>query len=439
MNAFLQIFVLEFRAAVRAWTLPLLAAAVAVWTLGLPHLLSGDGTPEGEYQLYVRYALGGACCLLAVALGASAAGTLAKDRAAKRLALTAVRPVPFPVIALGRWAALTAVGALVLALACVLVPLRLSCYPNTFAAADGSRADLAFSLSRPCYHVLSPVFEQTPREEAEAAYAAYLQNPATSNNVSQVVRSVALDILTQRAEDRFDVVVGGASVDWRFPAVPASATRLAIRMKFFNRLDTKGSFVGRFTLEPYSTVVSNVTQAVLVVPLDLSRGAGPASETLRLDNVSSDNVMLRPRKDVNLLFGDASDCFALNLFYAYLSAVAMLSLIVSFALLLSACLGRSVAVFATMTLLLVAEVAPSLSSGQVESQASSLGDRIALTITKFVTFATSPIGSAHPIETLSNDECLELRDVVRTLSVNLVLVPLAFAFLAGLVVPRKPD
>ena len=92
MNALLQIFVLEFRAAVRGRMLPLLAAAVAAWTFGLPHLLSGDGTPEGEYQLYVRYALGGACCLLAVALGASAAGTLAKDRAAKRLALTAVRP-----------------------------------------------------------------------------------------------------------------------------------------------------------------------------------------------------------------------------------------------------------------------------------------------------------------------------------------------------------
>ncbi|MBQ1346172.1 MAG: hypothetical protein IIY62_07400, partial [Kiritimatiellae bacterium] len=60
MNAFRQIFLLELRAAVRGWMLPLLAAAVAAWTLGLPYLLSGDGTPAGEYQLYVRYALGGA-------------------------------------------------------------------------------------------------------------------------------------------------------------------------------------------------------------------------------------------------------------------------------------------------------------------------------------------------------------------------------------------
>ena len=42
-------------------------------------------------------------------------------------------------------------------------------------------------------------------------------------------------------------------------------------------------------------------------------------------------------------------------------AAAMLSLIVSFARLLGACLGRSVAVFTTMTLLFVAEVAPSIS------------------------------------------------------------------------------
>ena len=437
MNALLQIFVLEFRAAVRGRMLPLLAAAVAAWTFGLPHLLSGDGTPEGEYQLYVRYALGGACCLLAVALGAAAAGSLAKDRQAKRLALTAVRPVPFPAIALGRWAALTAVGGLVLALACVLAPLRLACYPHTFAAADGSRARLEFSLSRPCHHVLSPVFPQTPREEAEAAYDAYLRNPATSNNVSQVVRSVALDILTQRAADRFEVVAGGDAMAWKFPAVPAQATRLAVRAKFFNRLDTDGSFVGRFTLDPCSAAISNVTQAVCFVPLDLSAAKGPLSGTLRLDNLSSDNLMLRPRKDINLLFGDAADCFALNLLYAYLSAVSMLSLIVAFALLLSACLGRSVAIFATMTLLLVAEVAPGLA--QTESQASSLGDRIAAAITDFVAFATAPVGSAHPIETLACDECLELRDVARTMAVNLVLAPLAFAFLAGLVVPRKPD
>ena len=438
MNAFRQIFLLELRAAVRGWMLPLLAAAVAAWTLGLPYLLSGDGTPAGEYQLYVRYALGGACCLLAVALGAAAAGSLAKDRQARRLAQTAVRPVPFPVIALGRWAALTLAGALVLALACALVPLRLAFYPHTFPAADGTRAEIGFSLARPCHHVLAPVFEHTPREEALAAYEAYLRDPATSNATAQVARRVALDILTQRAEERFEVVGAGTSVEWPFPAVPESATRLAVRMKFSNRLDTKGCFVGRLSFGPYATAVSNVTQAVLVAPLDVAPREGPLAGRLRLDNVSSDNVMLRPRKDVNLLYGNAADTFARNLVYAGLSAAAMLSLIVSFALLLGACLGRSVAVFTTMTLLFVAEVAPSISREGTED-AVHAGDRIALAITGFVEKVTAPIGSAHPVETLSEDECLELGDVLRTLAVNVVLAPLVLAFLAGLVIPKKPE
>lgn len=438
MNAFGQIFLLELRAALRGWMLPLLAAAVAAWTLGLPYLLSGDGTPAGEYQLYVRYALGGACCLLAVTLGAAAAGSLAKDRQAHRLAQTAVRPVPFPVIALGRWAALTLSGALVLALACALVPLRLTFYPHTFPAADGTRADIGFTLSRPCHHVLSPVFAQTPREEALAAYEAYLRDPATSNATAQVARGVALDILTQRAEERFEVIGAGDSVEWAFPEVPASATRLAIRMKFSNCLDTKGCFVGRFTFGPCATAVSNVTQAVLVAPLDIARREGPLSGKLRLDNVSTDNVMLRPRKDLNLLYGNAADAFVRNLVYAGLSAAAMLSLIVSVALLLGACLGRSVAVFTAMTLLFAAEIAPSISEEGTE-ESIHIGNRIALAITSFVEKATAPIGSAHPIETLSEDECLELRDVLHTLAVNVVVAPLVLAFLAGLVIPKKPE
>ncbi|MGN0855381.1 MAG: hypothetical protein ACI4R9_07675 [Kiritimatiellia bacterium] len=436
MRAFGQIFRLEFLGFVRSRALPLLSLAALAWTQFLPFLVRGDGTAAGEYQIYCHYALGGAALLLTVTLAASAAGSLAKDRAAGRLSLTAVRPVPYAVIVLGRAVALTTVGAVVMALAVVSALICLARYPRTFEGTDGGAVPMDFSLSRPCYHVLSPIMEKTAREEAEEAYEKYRTDPATSNNVAEVDRKVALDILTQRAEERFDQVGAGQSAEWKFAAVPADAVRLAVRMKFANSLETRGEFHGRFRLGDCVAEIGNATEAVLMAPLVRPEG-GSFAGALRFDNTGREGVMLRPRKDLHLLYGRPGDVFAANLLYAYLATVAMLALVVSFALFLSACLSRSVAVFTVIVLLLAAEIAPSIMDECMEGQVASLGDRIGMRITNFVAQATKSIGSVHPLETLANDECLEPAAVARTLASDLILMPLVLSVLAGLVIPRK--
>lgn len=438
MRAFLQIVRLEFLAVVRSWSLGMLAALSVAWTLLLPYLVRGDGTAAGELQIYVHYALGGVCLLLTVTLAATAAGSLAKDRAAKRLALTSVRPIPYAVIALGRAVALTAVGALVLALAAVTMTGRLAAYPKSFAGHACAEERLDFSLLRPCYHVLSPIMEKSARQEALEAYEKFRTDPATSNNVAGVDRAVALDILTQRAEERYDLVEAGQSAEWNFARVPSTATRLAVRMKFSNRLETRDDLRGRFSLGDSAASVSNITQAVITVPLPRTADANLAG-ALRFDNQSKGGVMLRPRKDLQLLYGGPWDVFAVNLVYAYAASVAMMALVVSFALFLSACLNRSVAVFTAVVLLLAAEIAPSILDEHMEDQVGSVGDQIGMKITGLVARATRSIGSAHPIETLAGDECLETWDLLKTLSADLVLMPLVFAILAGLVIPKKPD
>lgn len=438
MRAFLQIFRLEFLSMARSRSLLLLALASVAWTFGLPYLIRGDGTAAGEHQIYVHYALGGVCLLLTATLAAAAAGSLAKDRAAKRLPLTIVRPVRYALVVLGRAAALTAVGAGVMALAMAVSVVRLSHYPKTFVGTEGVSETMDFSLARPCYHVLAPILAKSARQEAEEAYEKFRTDPATSNNVAGVDRAVALDILTQRAEERFDLVDPGKSSEWNFAPVPPDALELAVRMKFANSLESRGDFRGVFTLGNCSTSVSNVTQAVLIAPLSRPAGAD-CSGALRFDNTGKDGVMLRPRKDLHLLYGRPGDVFAVNLVYAFLASVAMMALVISFALFLSSCLNRSVAVFTTIVLLLVAEIAPSIMDECLEDQTASLGDKIGMKITNFVARSTRSIGSAHPLETLSNDECLEVRDVVRTLGTDFVLMPLVLAFLAGLVIPKKTD
>ena len=154
MISFWRIFWLEFTLFVRSKALMLLVAASVLWMVGLPFVLKGDGTADGARELYVHFSLGGVFALLVIALLASATGSLAREREAKRLQLTLVRPVRYTLIVLGKILAHVAVGALVLAIACGILAFRTD-------------------LGRPCNHVLSPVLP-TPREEAKAMYASYM-------------------------------------------------------------------------------------------------------------------------------------------------------------------------------------------------------------------------------------------------------------------------
>ena len=147
MNSFWRIFSLELTAAVRSKSLLLLLIASVAWMVAAPFLFVGDGTVEGSRALAVHYSLGGVAALLAVSLLASATGSIAGERSAKRLQLTLVRPVRYIVVALAKMAALVSLGALVLAAA---------------TAVEACRSD----LSRPCRHVLSPCAVAYPADTA---------------------------------------------------------------------------------------------------------------------------------------------------------------------------------------------------------------------------------------------------------------------------------
>ena len=126
----------------------MLTVAAVAWMVAFPRLARGDGTAEGLRELTIHFSLGGVFALLVVALLASATGSVACERAAKRLQLTLVRPVLYAAVALGKIAAHTVAGAFVLAVACAVLALQ---------------ADLRV----PCRHVLSPTLP-SPREEARA-------------------------------------------------------------------------------------------------------------------------------------------------------------------------------------------------------------------------------------------------------------------------------
>ena len=425
MNSFWRIFSLEFTAAVRSKSLLLLLIASVAWMVAAPFLFVGDGTVEGSRALAVHYSLGGVAALLAVSLLASATGSIAGERSAKRLQLTLVRPVRYIVVALAKMAALVSLGALVLAAA---------------TAVEACRLD----LSRPCRHVLSPILP-TPREEAVMAYEAFMSNPDTPAAARRSKKQVVLRLLAQRALDRYETIGTNSVAKWNFKVEEASAQAdgLAVRLRFTNaydiRQDVRGELLLRIGESLWSGSVSNITQAVVEVPLvRIREGAvccGTAELTFR--NIGGSAVMLRPRRDVNLL--SPADGFGWNLIRAYVELVAMLSILVAFGVFLGAGLGRPVALFTAIVALIVSEMSPSVIEQYPDELETDRLDAIGLYITRAAAEATHPISSLVPLEKLSEDACIERREVLRTATANMVFAPLILALLAALAMPRKVE
>ena len=424
----------------RSKTLLMLAVASVAWMFALPWIATGDGTPEGARELYVHYSLGGVFALLVISLLASATGSLARERTAKRLSLTLVRPVRYGAVVLAKCCAITLAGAVVLALACAALP---------FGASVGNR---------PCRHVLTPVLPSV-REEAQAMYDAFMAHPDTPEAVRRAKRETILRLLADKASERYETVGTNATGRWRFD-LPADETEgLAVRLRFAGQMDSRQDLVGTFRLGDQEGVVSNITQAVLEVALSPSRDRNVASPLNAVSNakgtrhscrVKDDDppllsfrnegrmpVMMRPRKDIELLL--PADAFGWNLLRAYVELVSVLALTIAFGLFLSASLGRPVALFVAMVVLVVGEMSPSVVSQYPDELGAGLADRLGLALTRVAAEVTRPVSSLDPISRLAKDTCIERREVARVVLFDLLLAPVLLALLSGCVLPRKSD
>lgn len=416
MRSFWQIFWLETVGIVRSKTLLMLTAASVGWMLVFPALARGDGTAEGARELYIHYSLGGVFLLLVVALLAAATGAVARERAEKRLQLTLVRPVRYFSVVFGKMLAYVAAGALVLAISSVALCFEVG------------------GLGTRCSHVLSPVLP-TPAEEAKAMYEVYMADPETPAEVKRAKKEIVLRLLTQRALDHYQTIPTNEAVAWQF-SDSGALDGLKVRMRFTNPMEMRQDVIGRFSYRGLVGVVSNMTQAVLEVPL-----TGSIRETeppeLKFLNGSTSALMLRPRKDINILV--PADAFLANLARAYLEMTAILALVIAFGVFLSAALGRPVALFTAIVVLLVSEMSPSVVSQYPDELETNMLDRIGLHVARAAAELTHPVSALTPLEALSKDECIEPLEVCRVLVLDFMAVPVFLALLAALVMPRKQE
>lgn len=423
MTSFWRIFSLELLSLVRSKTVGLTLAVSLAWVFAVPFVVKGDGTGAGVAEILIRYALGGVFVIVALTLVTCATGALARERAAKRLQLTLVRPVWYSVVALAKMAAHVAVGAFVFAVTAAVLA--------GFAAVSSGGHD---PLAQFCRHILRPLLP-TPREEALSMYDAYIADPETPQAIKRAKKPLVLRILAQRAKDHYQTVGTNETVVWDF-ALGAAARPEAVRFRFTNTYDLRRDVCGTVRLGNLAGVVSNITQAVVEVPLASSAADSPRTE-LRFSNSGTDALMLRPRRDVELLV--PADAQGWNLVRTVIEMTAVLSVLVAFGVFLGAGLGRPVAIFVAFAVLIVGEMSPSVVDQYPDELESDAVDRVGLAITRVAASVAHPLGAFDPIEAFSRSECVEAREVGKAAASGFLAVPLALALLSALILPRKPE
>lgn len=411
-----EIFILEWRALIRTGVLPLLWLFSFVWVASAPLWLQSDGTEEGAREVFLTYGVGVVFALALIAFGASAAGSLAQERAAKRLQLSLVRPIPAFSLAWGRMLALTTACASVIALALII-------------------AAFVLETNRTAYHVRYPLM-QSPAAEAEEAYADYMKNPETPEAVKKMKKAAVLRILEQKAYDRYDTIPTNSIVLWRFAAPKGvlAGTRLA-RFKFASLYDTRGEVYGLVSCGGEAVAVSNVVKSTLLAPLSTTNAAAEAS--LTFFNQGKTTLMYRPRKDVQLM--DEAGTFRGNLIRAGIVLIALASLVIAFATFLSAGLGRSVAVFTLLGFLFVSLVGPDVIENYPDPLETNRLDRWGLALTRTVDRLTRPFSRPSPIKSLIADEYVENEELGEAIVANIVVAPIVFALLASACLRRKEE
>lgn len=411
-------FLIAWRGLWRGKTLWALLAAVFASHFLLSDIVRSDGTDAGAFEMTVRVVCGAVAAIVYVSALAIGGGMFAKEREDDLLPLSLVRPTSAFSVAFGRWL------AIVLLFACVLFAnaVLLSAVPQKGLPA---RPD--------CRVHISPAL---PPAEVSAAKAmeAFLKDEKTPEAVKKSPRAAILSLLTAKENERYEIVRPGQTVSWPFTCegtVPVSA-----KVRFSTMYGLKMAMSGVFTFGNMSGSVSNSTQSVLEVPFAAGAGVGSnAVGVLSFANTGKTDVMLRPRKDIELLA--PGDSFLANSVRASVEILALAGLLAAFGLFLSAALSRPVALFTAAVLLAAAMMAPDAVAEFPDEFNATFGEKAGLAISRAVMFFTSAVSGPSPVSDLATGKAIAARDVVRAVVSNLALFPAVLLALTGFLLRRK--
>ncbi len=226
----------------------------------------------------------------------------------------------------------------------------------------------------------------------------------------------------------------GQTVSWPFPEV--EKTSISVKTRFSTMYSLKSTLNGIFKLGASVGIVSNNTQAILEVPLVIGEGISTNSQThLSFTNTGKTDVMLRPRRDIELLV--PYDSFLENSIRASVEVLSLAGLLAAFGLFLSAALSRPVSLFTASVLLAASLMAPDAVSQFPDEFNATIGERLGLAISRVVVLLTSAVSDMSPVSDLATGKAIVYKDMVHAIAYNLVLFPAILLALTAFVLRRK--
>jgi hypothetical protein len=254
--------------------------------------------------------------------------------------------------------------------------------------------------------------------------------------IRQADRSDVVRMLSRHIIDSYSTIATNAVQELSFPEVKLQGAAPSVRINFASAFGIRQDVLCDVSFGGYCGTVSNITKTAVTVPLTLAIPRSP-DLVLRLENRGRSDVMLRLRRDVELLV--PADSFAANLLRAWLELSAALALLSAFGVLLGAGLSRPVALFTAFAVLAAGMLSPAVIDYYPDSIDASKADRIGLAVSRTVERATRPVGSLDSLSKLAGDDRVEPEDAALAVFYDVIFWPLVFSVIAGFLISRKQE
>ncbi|MBQ7188995.1 MAG: hypothetical protein IJR99_06215 [Kiritimatiellae bacterium] len=441
MRRITAVSALAFRAALRTRTVLALLVLLALVVLALPHVIRGDGTPEGALQIRLVYTLTLSFGILCLVTLWAACSLFSAEIDSARIELTVVKPVTPAQLWYGKWLALVALDALMILLVYggVYAQLRWTIHRGNWSEAQ-----------RPASRFVTHPQLPSVQEEARQVYQQWAAEKKLPPKLS---KADVLRELANKAPDRYSIISPGERVSWRF--APRRAVRagdpVQVRMRLDTEFSTSEAVSGRYLLSctdegghTVETAWRDFTQKAIEFTVDSRQLTAATNAPLRNfelvfehtgDEKVSSAIMTRFRKDVCLLTPGGS--FEANLARSALIELGVLAALAALGLTLSACLSLPVAAFTGTLLLLLFVVSDSINTVTIAEERKNIGNRIGYWVSEYVNRAVAFTSQTDPIGALADGERIGDADLFRTMVGNYLVLPALFCFGGAWILRRR--
>ncbi|MGI6496865.1 MAG: hypothetical protein ACOX5G_12445 [Kiritimatiellia bacterium] len=424
---------LTLQAAFRSRLVTALAVLLAAATFGLPLLVGGDGTPEGDLRVAVRYAFGTGMGLLVLATLWASCGAVSLETSSKRLALTCVKPVRSLELWFGKWLGILALDLLLLA-----------------GAGIATRAAIAWKIAS------HPADAPAPRLITRARHAPLL--PSLRDEAGQLLAehppppdidpATALEVVMAQLPERYQAIPARETVRWSFALdrpLPENET-LWLRMQFatdsLSRQEVSAAcrLLGDNGGESLFRV-DDFTSSDFTLPVDAAPLAGASAVVLEFtyapETPDAGALLIQPRRGLALL--EPVGPFAPNLVRALLVEASILAALAALGVTFGMLFAFPVAAFCATGLLLSTLVSAYAMSEVIdpEEPPKTAMARLSQSTAVALTSITEPLLAPSPIEHLAEGERVPAAEIGASIGWNLLAAPLVLAALGAALFSRK--